>query len=179
MTIRHFKGINPKFESSTYIDSDAHVSGDVIIGADSSVWPMVAIRGDVNCIRIGERSNIQDGSVLHVTHASALITSPEGSPLIIGDNVTIGHNATVHACTLEDECLIGMGAVVLDNAVVEKNAFVGAGAVVGPGKIIEGGYMWLGAPAKRIRPLTEKELAYFAYSAQHYVTLKDEHLAGL
>jgi len=172
--IRPFKSILPEINTSAYIDAAACVIGDVVIGADSSVWPMVAIRGDVNSIRIGERSNIQDGSVLHVTHKGPL--SPEGNALHIGSDVTIGHGAVIHACTIEDECLIGMGSVILDGAVIQKGAMVGAGSVVAPGKVLPGGYLYLGSPARQVRELNQKEKDFLAYSAQHYVQLKNDYL---
>ncbi len=172
--IRAFKKNLPEISPSAYIDEAACVIGDVIIGDDSSVWPMVAIRGDVNAIRIGKRTNIQDGSVLHVTHKGPL--SPQGHALHIGSDVTIGHGAVIHACTIEDECLIGMGAVVLDAAVIEKGTMVGAGSVVSPGKVLQGGYLYLGSPARQVRELKEKEKNFLLYSAQHYVKLKNDYL---
>jgi len=172
--IRSFKNITPIIGSSSYIDAAACVIGDVVIGEDSSVWPMVAIRGDVNIIRIGDRTNIQDGSVLHVTHKGPL--SPEGNALHIGSDVTIGHGAVIHACTIEDECLIGMGSVVLDGAVITRGAMVGAGSVVSPGKTLAGGYLYLGAPARQARELNQEEKAFLNYSAQHYVNLKNEYM---
>lgn len=172
--IRPYKGIVPKIADSAYIDPAAAVIGDVEIGEDSSVWPMVAIRGDVNYIRIGERTNIQDGSVLHVTHKGPL--APDGYALTIGNDVTVGHKAVLHACTVEDECLIGMGSVVLDGAVIRKGAIIGAGSVVSPGKELEGGYLYLGTPARKVRELSEKERAFLSYSAKHYVALKNDYL---
>ncbi len=174
MSIRSFQGISPNIANNAYIDADAVVIGDVTIGADSSVWPTVAIRGDVQKISIGTRTNIQDGSVLHVTADNEF--NPGGFPLTIGDGVTVGHKAILHACTIEDFALVGMGAIVLDGAIIREKALVGAGSVVAPGKDIEGGYLWLGSPAKKIRPLSEKELAYLEFSAQHYVDLKNKHM---
>lgn len=172
--IRPFRGIHPVIGERTYVDIAATVIGDVEIGVDSSVWPMVAIRGDVNLIRIGDRTNIQDGSVLHVTHKGPL--SPEGNALHIGSDVTIGHGAVIHACTIEDECLIGMGSVILDGAVIKKGAMVGAGSVVSPGKVLEGGFLYLGSPARQVRELSQKEKDFLSYSARHYVQLKDDYL---
>lgn len=172
--IRPYKGIVPKIADSAYIDPSAAVIGDVVIGEDSSVWPMTAIRGDVNYIRIGERTNIQDGSVLHVTHKGPL--APDGYALTIGNDVTVGHNVVLHACTVEDACLIGMGSVVLDGAVIKSGAMVGAGSVVSPGKTLEGGYLYLGTPARQARALNDKEKAYFSYSSKHYVALKNDYL---
>ncbi len=175
MTIRSYQGTTPTIAASAYVDEQAAVIGDVTIGEEASIWPMVAIRGDVQRIVIGPRTNIQDGAVLHVTADNQF--NPGGFPLIIGAGVTVGHNATLHACTIEDYALIGMGATVLDGAVVESKALVGAGSVVAPGKVIEGGYLWLGSPARKARPLTEKELAYLEFSAGHYVELKNRHKA--
>ncbi len=173
MNIRPYKGVCPEIAESAYIDGAAVVIGDVVIGADSSLWPMAVVRGDVNYIRVGARSNIQDGSVLHVTHGHGEV--PEGHPLLIGNDVTVGHNVTLHGCTLGDNCLIGMGSIVLDGAVLESGVLLGAGSLVPPGKILQGGYLWMGSPVKQIRPLTEAELARFAYSAAHYVRLKDTY----
>jgi carbonic anhydrase/acetyltransferase-like protein (isoleucine patch superfamily) len=174
MAIRQFENWIPALASTAFVDDSAVVTGNVVIGEDSSVWPMCSIRGDIHAIRIGARTNIQDGSILHVTHDSEF--APGGNALSIGDDVTIGHNVVVHACTIEDLCLIGMGAVVLDGAVVCKGAMLGAGSLVAPSKVLEGGYLWLGSPAKRVRALSEKEKAYLQYSAQHYVELKNRHL---
>ena len=173
--IRAYKGIHPEIAASAYIDPSCTVIGDVVIGEDASVWPMVAIRGDVNSIRIGARTNIQDGSVLHVTHAGGPL-SPEGNALSIGSDVTVGHGAILHACTVEDKCLIGMGSTVLDGAVVRSGAMVGAGSVVSPGKELEGGYLYLGAPARKVRELSQKEKDFLGYSAEHYVALKNDYL---
>ncbi len=174
MTIRSFEDYIPEIAESAFVDDSAVVTGNVVIGADSSVWPMCSIRGDIHSIRIGERTNIQDGSILHVTHDSEF--APGGNALSIGDDVTVGHNAVVHACTVEDMCLIGMGSVILDGAIVRKGAMVGAGSLVSPGKEIEGGYLWLGSPARRARELTEKEKAFLQYSSSHYVDLKNRHM---
>lgn len=173
--IRPYKNILPKIAGSAYIDASAVVIGDVEIGEDSSVWPMVAIRGDVNSIRIGERTNIQDGSVLHVTHAGGPL-SPEGNALYVGSDVTVGHGAILHACTIEDKCLIGMGSTVLDGAVIQSGAMVGAGSVVSPGKVLEGGYLYLGTPARKARELSQKEKDFLSYSAQHYLALKNDYM---
>lgn len=175
MVIRKFEQYTPKIAQSAFVDENAVVTGNVVIGTDSSIWPMCSVRGDIHTIRIGERSNIQDGSILHVTHDSEF--APGGNSLSIGDDVTVGHNAVVHACTVEDLCLIGMGSVILDGAVVRSGAIVGAGSLVSPGKELEGGYLWLGSPAKRVRALTDKEKAFLEYSAAHYVDLKNRHMA--
>lgn len=171
--IRQFQRINPTLSSGAYVDASAVVIGDVVLGEDSSVWPMCVVRGDVNHIRIGRRSNIQDGSVLHVTAPGE--ESPQGYPLIIGEEVTVGHGCILHACTIEDRCLIGMGSTILDGAIIRKNVLLGAGSLVPPGKDLESGYLWLGSPVKKARPLTEQEIAWFERSAANYVALKDKY----
>ena len=174
MTLRSYQGKTPTLAEGVFVDQQAAVIGDVEIGEDSSIWPMVAVRGDVQSIRIGKRTNIQDGSVLHVTADNAF--NPGGFPLYIGDEVTVGHGAILHACTVEDRCLVGMGATVLDGAVVKTNCMVAAGALVPPGKVLESGFLYVGAPAKQARPLSEKEIEYLGFSAQHYVDLKNKHM---
>ncbi|NOX09049.1 MAG: gamma carbonic anhydrase family protein [Gammaproteobacteria bacterium] len=171
--IREFEGKTPILAEGVYIDPTALVIGDVEIGKNSSVWPMVVIRGDIHSIRIGARTNIQDGSILHITHDSEY--APGGFPLTIGDDVTVGHQVVLHACTIEDRCLIGMSATVLDGAVVRAGAMVGAGSLVPPGKDLEGGYLWLGSPVRRARELTMKENNFLQYSADNYVRLKDRY----
>lgn len=170
MTIRNFEDYQPDIHESAYIDDKALVSGNVKIGQESSIWPMTVVRGDVNKIRIGKRSNIQDGAVLHVTHGSEF-TTEDGFPLIIGDDITVGHSAVLHACTIHNRSLIGMGAIVLDGAVIEEEVIVGAGSLVPPNKQLESGYLWLGSPVKKARALTDKERSFLAYSAKHYVNL--------
>jgi carbonic anhydrase/acetyltransferase-like protein (isoleucine patch superfamily) len=135
------------------------------------------VRGDVNHIRIGARTNVQDGTIVHVTHEGPF-TRPGGFPTVIGADVTIGHAAVIHACTIEDACLIGMHATVLDGAVVRKHGFVGAGAVVSPGKVVGERELWLGNPARMVRVLDDREIEALYYSASHYVKLKDAYLAG-
>ncbi|MBT5231079.1 MAG: gamma carbonic anhydrase family protein [Methylococcales bacterium] len=177
MTIRAFEDTHPKIADSAFIDGDAHVSGNVSIGEHASIWPMAVLRGDVHAIRVGDYTNIQDGSILHVTHASPF--QPEGSPLTIGNHVTVGHKVILHGCTIADYCLIGMGSIVLDNAIVEPNTIVGAGSLVPSGKVLTGGHLWLGTPARKIRELTDKEIEFFQYSSNHYKKLKDRTLASL
>lgn len=174
--LRSFNNIQPTLGERVFIDPACSVIGDVVIGDDSSVWPGTVIRGDVNRIRIGARSNIQDGTVIHVSHDGP-DGKPVGYPTLIGDDVTIGHGAIIHACTVGDACLIGMGAIVLDGAVLETNAFVGAGAVIPPGKTVGSGELWLGNPAKCVRRLSEQDIAQLYYSAAHYVRLKDIYLS--
>jgi carbonic anhydrase/acetyltransferase-like protein (isoleucine patch superfamily) len=174
--LRSFKGIMPTLGARAYVDPAATVIGDVVLGDDVSIWPGAVLRGDVHYIRIGARSNVQDGAVVHVTHDGPY--SPGGFPTIVGEGVTIGHAAVIHACTIEDYCLIGMHATVLDGAVVKKYGFVGAGSVVPPGKVVGERELWLGNPAQRVRLLTDKQIEQLHYSADHYVRLKDVYLAG-
>jgi len=174
MKFRAYRGVQPRVDDSAYIDPAATLIGDVEIGPDSSIWPGAVVRGDVHYIRIGTRSNIQDGSIVHVTHDGPY--TPGGQPTVIGNDVTIGHAAVIHACTVEDGCLIGMHATVLDGAVVRKHGFVGAGAVIPPGKIVGEGELWLGNPARFVRRLSDTEIERLYYSARHYVKLKNEYL---
>ena len=165
---------DPHCGARVFIDPQAYVSGAVVLGDDVSIWPMAVLRGDVNRIRIGARSNIQDGSVLHVTHESSW--APQGMPLIIGEDVTVGHAAVLHACTIGDRCLVGMGALVIDGAVIESDSMVAAGAVVAPGTVVTSGTLWRGNPARQVRDLTDAEIENLAYNARHYVKLKDLYL---
>ena len=170
-----FMDERPRLGDRVFIDPKASVSGAVALGDDVSVWPMAVLRGDVNRIEVGARSNIQDGSILHVTHESAAV--PDGRPLVIGADVTVGHGVILHACTIGERCLIGMGAIVMDGVVVEEDSLIAGGAVVTPGTVVPRGTLWRGNPARRARDLTEKEISYQAYSAAHYVRLKDLYLA--
>jgi carbonic anhydrase/acetyltransferase-like protein (isoleucine patch superfamily) len=174
MAIRAYQGVLPKLGARVYVDDAAVVIGDVVIGDDSSVWPMCSVRGDVNAIRIGHRTNIQDATVIHVSHRHAGL--PEGRATVIGNDVTVGHQCVLHACTVEDRCLIGMGSIVMDGAVLRAGLILGAGSLVTEGNELEGGYLWLGRPARRIRELTDAEKAWLEYSARHYVKLKDDYL---
>jgi carbonic anhydrase/acetyltransferase-like protein (isoleucine patch superfamily) len=174
MNIRSYKNVYPKLGNNVYVDPAATVIGDVVLGDDASVWPGVVIRGDVNYIRIGARTNVQDGSVLHVT--SPYPEKPDGIPLIIGDDVTVGHGVILHACSIGNCSLIGMGAIILDGAIIGENVFVGAGAMVTPGKKLESGGLYIGTPARRVRELSEKEIEELHESAAHYVKLKNNYL---
>lgn len=173
--IRPFKQSYPQIAESAWIDDSAVVIGDVAIGNDSNIWPMTVIRGDVNHIVIGARTNIQDGSILHVTHAGK---QHPGAALNIGDDVTVGHKVILHACTIGNRCLIGMGAIIMDKSVVEDDVIIGAGSLVAENKTLDGGHLYLGSPAKKIRPLTDKELKFLCHSAKHYVELAKEHRAS-
>ncbi|MGZ5049989.1 MAG: gamma carbonic anhydrase family protein [Methylobacter sp.] len=174
MAVREFNGRQPQVGKSVYIDDSAVVIGDVTLGDDVSIWPTTVVRGDVESVSIGEGTNVQDGSVLHVTHAGKY--TGQGYPLTIGKGVTIGHRAVVHACTVGDYCLIGIGAIVMDGAVIEDYVMLGAGALVPPGKKLDGGYLYVGTPAKQARPLTESEKEFLEYSSQQYIRLKNEYL---
>ncbi len=174
MPIKVFENNQPQLGQQVFVDDSAVVIGDVVIGDDSSIWPMAVVRGDVNAIVIGERTSIQDGAVCHVTHDSTYY--PGGYALSVGNDVTVGHKAILHGCHIHDYALIGMGAVVMDNAVIEPHTILGANSVVPPGKVLEGGHLWVGSPARKIRCLTEEELDFLKYSAEHYVRLKNKYL---
>ena len=173
--MKSFRGKMPQLGERVWVDENAVIIGDVTIGDDSSVWPLVAIRGDMHSITIGARTSIQDNSCLHITHASTY--KPEGYPLSIGDDVTVGHMAMLHGCTVGSRVLVGMGTTILDGAVIEDEIIIGAGSLVPPGKRLESGFMYMGSPVKKIRPLNEKEIEYFQYAGLNYVKLKDEYLA--
>lgn len=173
--IRAFDSITPQIPDSCFIDPQATVIGDVFMGEDCSVWPMSVIRADVNRVRIGKCSNIQDGSVLHVSHAGEF--NPEGAALTIGDYVTVGHKVILHACQIGNDCLIGMGSIVMDNAIVEDQVMVGAGTLVTAGKTLHSGYLYLGNPCKQIRKLKPRELEFLRYSAEHYHRLMQRYKA--
>lgn len=173
--LRPFKDLFPQKGDRVMIDSSSVVVGDVRMADDVSIWPLVAIRGDVNHVMIGSRTNIQDGSVLHVTHKST--HNPEGCPLIVGEDVTVGHKVMLHGCTIGNRVLVGMGSILLDGVIVEDDIMIGAGSLVPQNKRLESGYLYLGSPVKQIRPLNEAEIAGLQYSANNYVKWKDEYLA--
>jgi carbonic anhydrase/acetyltransferase-like protein (isoleucine patch superfamily) len=173
-SLRSYKGRAPTLGARVYIDPAASVIGAVELGDDVSIWPGAVLRGDVHHIHIGARSNVQDGSIVHVTHDGPY--SPGGFPTIVGEGVTIGHAAVIHACTIEDGCLIGMHATVLDGAIVKKYGFVGAGSLIAPGKVVGERELWLGNPAKFVRLLSDRQIEQLHYSADHYVRLKDDYL---
>lgn len=175
MTIRAYKGVMPKLADGVYVDESSVLVGDIEIAEDASIWPLVAARGDVNFIRIGARTNVQDGCVLHLSRPSK--GKPEGSPLVIGEDVTIGHKVMLHGCTLGNRILVGMGAIVMDDVIVEDEVIIGAGSLVPPGKRLHSGYLYVGSPAKQARPLNDAEKAFLAESAANYVILKNEYLA--
>jgi carbonic anhydrase/acetyltransferase-like protein (isoleucine patch superfamily) len=175
MPTRPYRGILPRLGPGAWVDPAALVIGDVELGADVSIWPMAVVRGDVNYIRIGARSNVQDGSVLHVTRPYP--GSDAGWPLLIGEDVVIAHKVTVHGCTIGDRVLVGIGAIVLDGAVVEDDVMIGAGSVVTPGKTLTSGGLYLGNPARRARELTGAEIVRIPVMAGFYVALKKEYEA--
>lgn len=173
--LRRFREFYPDIGARVMIDPSCVVIGQVSLADDVSLWPGVVARGDVNRITLGARTNIQDGTVLHVTHCSDSL--PEGHPLTIGQEVTVGHKAMLHGCTVGDRVLIGMGAIVLDGAHIEEEVMLGAGSLVPPGKRLESGYLYIGSPARKIRPLSEEEKLALRRSAENYVRWKENYLA--
>jgi carbonic anhydrase/acetyltransferase-like protein (isoleucine patch superfamily) len=177
VNIRTYRTFTPVLGARVFVDPTAVVIGRVKIGDDSSIWPTAVVRGDVHNIEIGERTSVQDGSVVHVTHDGPY--APGGRSTIIGSDVTVGHRVTLHACTIGNKCLVGMGSVVLDNVVTEELVMIGAGSVVPPGRRLETRSLYVGSPARKVRDLTQPEIDFFTYSAAHYVHLKDEYLTSL
>ena len=175
MSIRPLKHAKPQIDSTAFADAECIIIGDVHIGADSSVWPYSVVRGDVNHIRIGHSTSIQDGSILHVTHKST--HNPNGCPLIIGDQVTVGHRAILHGCTIGNRVLVGMGSTIMDNVTVDDDVMIAANSLVTPGKQLVSGFLYAGSPARQKRPLTEAELSSLTYMANNYVSLKNQYLA--
>jgi carbonic anhydrase/acetyltransferase-like protein (isoleucine patch superfamily) len=166
--IRPFQGIHPNIDKSAFIAETAVIVGDVEVGPQSSIWYNVVARGDVNFIRIGKRTNIQDLTMLHVTHKKT--ADDPGAPLIIGDDVTVAHSVTLHGCTIENGAFIGMQAIVMDKVVVGEGALVGARALVTEGTVIAPHTLWVGAPARYKRDLSPEEIARLAGSAGNYVS---------
>jgi carbonic anhydrase/acetyltransferase-like protein (isoleucine patch superfamily) len=174
MTVRSYLDHFPTLADNVFIDESAVVIGRVTIGTDSSVWPTCVVRGDVHDVRIGERTNIQDGSILHCTSPDS--SKPDGFGLTIGSDVTVGHKVVLHGCTIGNHVLVGMGSIIMDGAVVEDDVVIGGGSVVTPGKVLEKGGLYVGSPAKRVRDLRPEELEFLRYSAAHYVKLKNQHM---
>ena len=166
MIIRPYRGVSPTIAPNAFIAEGAVVVGDVHIGAESGIWYGTVVRGDVNYVRIGDRTNIQDGTIVHVTRVKY--------PTIIGSDVTVGHAAMIHGCVLEDACFVGMRATVMDGAVVESGAWVAAGALVAPGKRVPRGEVWAGVPAKFMREMTPEEAEYILKSSRNYAELGQE-----
>ena len=177
MTIRSFEADHPEIDQTTYVDQDATVIGHVRIGRESSIWPGVVIRGDVNQIVIGDRSSIQDGTIIHATHAGPF--TGEGYSTRIGDEVTVGHQAVIHGCHIKSRVLVGISAVILDGAIVESDVMIGAGSLIPPNKHLQSGYLYFGQPVKKVRALTEQEKQYLRYTANNYVSLAKRHLASI
>ncbi|MTD39385.1 gamma carbonic anhydrase family protein [Erwinia sp. CPCC 100877] len=173
--LRPYMDLVPQVGQRVMLDVSSVVIGDVRLADDVSIWPLVSIRGDVNTVSIGARTNIQDGSVLHVTHKSTL--NPKGNPLIVGEDVTIGHKAMLHGCIIGNRVLVGMGSIILDGTIIEDDVMIGAGSLVPQNKRLESGYLYLGSPVKQIRPLTPEEREGLMYSASNYVKWKDDYLA--
>jgi len=171
--IRNFESYVPKVHKTAYVDEQSSVIGNVEIGEDSAMWPQSVARGDINPIIIGKRTNVQDGSVLHVTHKSDY---SQGFCVEIGNDVTIGHSVIVHACHIADRVLVGMGSIILDGSSIEPDVMIGAGSLVSPGKILKSGYLYLGSPVKQVRELTQKERDFLVYSAKGYVDLKNRYI---
>ncbi|MBS0971503.1 gamma carbonic anhydrase family protein [Chimaeribacter arupi] len=173
-SLRPFKDQYPRLGTGVMVDPSSVVIGDVTLADDVSIWPLVAIRGDVNRVVIGARTNVQDGCVLHVTHKSSY--NPDGYPLVVGEDVTVGHKAMLHGCTIGNRVLVGMGSILLDGAIIEDDVMIGAGSLVPPGKRLVSGYLYLGSPVKQIRPLTPEEYEGLLYSANNYVNWKNGYL---
>ncbi|MDD4962321.1 MAG: gamma carbonic anhydrase family protein [Gallionella sp.] len=174
MPISPYLNTLPVLGERVYLHPSSLVIGDVTIGEDSSVWCNTVLRGDVNRIVIGRGTNVQDLTMGHVSHKTP--EHPDGSPLIIGDYVTVGHSVILHGCTIANECLIGMGAIVMDDVVIPDCVMVGAGSLISPGKTLESGILYMGRPAKAVRPLTDSEINYLRYSAEHYIRTKNNYL---
>ncbi|MDQ7004006.1 MAG: gamma carbonic anhydrase family protein [Ghiorsea sp.] len=161
-----YKGFKPNIDVRAWLAPNADVIGRVSIGANSSVWYQCVLRGDVNDIHVGQRSNIQDGTVIH---------NSGDAPCVVGDDVTIGHKVLLHGCDIQDGCLVGMGSIVMDHAVLEAGCFLAAGSLVPEGKILKGGFLYAGSPARERRALTNEEKMFLGQSAKHYVTLAQAH----
>ena len=172
--IRSYHEKEPQLGERVYIDDSSVIVGEITIGDDASIWPLVAARGDVNYIHIGARSNVQDGSILHVSRASA--GKPDGDPLVIGEDVTVGHQCMLHGCRIGNRVLVGMSAIVMDGVEVQDDVIIGAGSLVPPGKVLESGFLYVGSPVEKKRPLNDKEMSFLSASAENYVRLKDEYL---
>jgi carbonic anhydrase/acetyltransferase-like protein (isoleucine patch superfamily) len=176
MTTGPYLDTTPVLGERIYLHPSCQVIGDVKIGDDSSVWCNTVLRGDVNRIVVGRGTNVQDLTMGHVSHKTP--EKPDGSPLIIGDYVTVGHSVILHGCNIGNECLIGMGSIIMDDVLIPDRVMIGAGSLVSPGKMLEGGMLYMGRPAKAVRALTQEELAYLRYSAEHYIRVKDDYLNG-
>jgi carbonic anhydrase/acetyltransferase-like protein (isoleucine patch superfamily) len=168
--IRAYNGVSPRIANDAFIAEDAVIIGDVVIESGASIWYGCILRGDVNYIRIGKNTNIQDGSTIHVSRY-------EG-PTVVGQGVTVGHDVTLHACTLEDHSFVGMGAIILDGAIVNTHAMLAAGGLLSPRKVIPSSELWAGTPAKLMRTLSEEEIKYIRTSENNYVELAHNYRRG-
>ncbi len=164
-----YRGILPSIHPSVFVAQNATIIGDTTIAEDASIWYGCVLRGDVNDIRIGKRTNIQDMTMIHCAEL--------GQGTYLGDDITVGHSAVLHACTVEDNALIGIQACVMDDCIIENGAIVAAGALVTPGKIVKAGEVWAGSPAKKIRDVSEKDLSFLAINRERYVRLAHEYRA--
>lgn len=174
MSLHSYHGAQPALADGVYVHDSAQLIGEVALGRDCSVWCNAVLRGDVNRIVVGERTNIQDLCMGHVSHRHP--AKPNGAALLIGSEVTVGHAVILHGCMIGDACLIGMGSIIMDDAIVGPEVILGAGSLVPPGKVLERGQLYVGRPALPVRPLSADELAYIRYSAAHYVRLKNDYL---
>jgi len=174
MPLTAYLNTAPVLGERVFLHSSSQVIGDVKLGNDSSVWCNTVLRGDVNRIVVGQGSNVQDLTMGHVSHRTP--EKPEGSPLLIGDYVTVGHSVILHGCTIGNECLIGMGSIIMDDVIVGDHVMIGAGSLISPGKVLESGMLYIGRPAKLVRALTPEEIAYLRYSAEHYMQVKNNYL---
>jgi carbonic anhydrase/acetyltransferase-like protein (isoleucine patch superfamily) len=176
MPIAPYLDTTPQLADGVYLHESAQVIGSVRIGADSSIWCNAVLRGDVNDIVIGYCTNIQDLAMGHVAHRTP--HKPQGSPLVIGDYVTVGHSAILHGCRIGNDCLVGMGSIVMDDVAIEDLVMLGAGSLVPPGRRLESGFLYVGRPAEKVRALSDAEKAWLRYSAEHYVRVKNNYLNG-
>ncbi|MEA3030795.1 MAG: gamma-carbonic anhydrase [Sphingomonadales bacterium] len=178
MTMLRFEGMAPRIDPTAFVAPGARLIGDVEIGAEASIWYNCVLRGDMNLIRIGARTNIQDGTIIHVDPPRPGGPAT-GYPALIGDDVLIGHLAMVHGCRLHDRAFVGLGSIVMDGCEIEGDAMLAAGAMLTPGKRIPAGQLWAGRPARYVRELNEADLAGMRAGVAHYVALAKRHLAAL
>lgn len=176
MPIAPYLDAVPQLAAGVYLHDSAQVIGSVRIGPDSSIWCNAVLRGDVNDIVIGHSTNIQDLAMGHVAHRTP--HKPQGSPLVIGDYVTVGHSAILHGCRIGNDCLVGMGSIVMDDVVIEDLVMLGAASLVPPGRRLESGFLYVGRPAEKVRALSDAEKTWLRYSAEHYVRVKNNYLNG-
>ena len=177
MPLATYLNDTPTLGARVYVHASSQIIGNVKIGNDSSIWCNTILRGDVNHIVIGQCSNVQDLTMGHVSHKTP--SKPNGSPLVVGDYVTVGHSVILHGCTIGNECMIGMGSIIMDDAVIPDRVMIGAGSLVSPGKMLESGMLYMGRPASAIRALTPEEIAHMKYLAGHYVEVKNNYLNNL